>query len=439
MEGEEEQQDQGSVDSPTPLEDRHPRIPWILDRFHLNLDALREMLRDFLPEVASREDRRRGIAAVSNMNSLDETQKDRLRSGIDEILEKARSGNPSNLRPEVIVDLGPLLTEVFEDDRHSLVSFVERIRKLNDGPDLTAIMHNSLLAQAVAAFEVLISGVITQYFLSNRSALETGEKEFSLADLREFKDVDDAADVLVARHVSRVMYGDLEAWAEWFDARCKADLTDLALDWDRLQEVFQRRHVIMHNGGLVSRQYLSKTPGADADLKVGQRLTVDADYLDTAFDELEVLGTLIAVLSWGSWEKSDRDQSAGRLLHRSYELMLVERWRAGECILEKGLTMHCSAAVKEPMKVNHWNCRLEQYGYDHIKDDVSDWDVSVAVGRFKLAKLVLLGELEKASKLADQLIERKEISPGQMNEWPILRTLRDHREDGSSTIPSSAG
>jgi len=82
---------------------------------------------------------------------------------------------------------------------------------------------------------------------------------------------------------------------------------------------------------------------------------------------------------------------------------------------------------KESIKANGINSRLELYGEEAIREELEEWDVSASADRFKLAKLVFSGELEVASKLADSLLASKELSNGQLNEWPILRRLREYR------------
>jgi hypothetical protein len=232
------------------------------------------------------------------------------------------------------------------------------------------------------------------------------------------------------------MYGGLDDWGGWFKSNCDEDLSRVAMDWDDVVEAFQRRHVVIHNGGLVSRQYLSNVPAASS--KVGERLPINHDYLVHVFDELDVLGTALVVRAWGSWHKDQRDQSAGRLLQRSYELMLAERWTAVDSLCKIGAKLHCSAERRESIKVNGLNSRLELAGPDEIRGEVEAWDVSASADRFRLAKLVLLGDLAGASKMADALLKSGELTQGQLNEWPVLRTLREHRAGGQlpSTAPS---
>lgn len=404
-----------------PLGERHPPLGWVLSRFHLDLDALREMLDEFVPLAVERARKRAGSEAISQLGSLDPERQDKLRRFLDAAADRALRGEkPGPSSPEE-----PVLREIFENDRHSLLSLVLGIQKQLVGPSRIAIVHNSLLTQAISAFEVLVSGIATRFYVEHSNALGTDIKEFSLAELRTFADIDDAADALIALRVSSLMFGGLDDWAAWFKKFVGDDLSVLAMQWGAVVEAFQRRHVVIHNGGLVSRQYLARVPNSEAQL--GERLEIDGDYLRNVFDQLDVLGTLVGVRTWGRWHQEERENSAGTLLQRSYELMLLSRWHAASSLCDAAQSFDCAAAQKEALRVNGWNSKAEIHGLDHVRGDVDDWDVSALANRFKLAKLALLGELELASALADELLERKELERGELAEWPVLRGLREHR------------
>lgn len=504
------------------LEERHPPFAWVIRRFHLNLDALREMLDEFVPQLEEFDAKRLGPAAISAVRSLPEDRRKELRkllettnatvtypAGGQDVEEDAKHPTPaikhgrhdsiestgtaderrnattvpgepaaerqdaatgpeqprsslegvepqpdkdssSAATPTTSTDGAPLravapsataadipteadpevqrlrreMSRIFADDPHSINSFLMGLTKAMAGPRRVAIIRNSLLAQAISAFEVLVSGIVTRYFILHPDALEASGPEFSLADLRKFEDIDDATDVLIARRVSSLMYGSLDDWGKWFQSRAKVSFEDLAIDWEKVREAFQRRHVIIHNGGLVSRQYLANVQGADSGLKVGDRLTVDDEYLSAAIDQIDALGTAVAGQAWGAWVKDERDASAGEILRRSYELMLEERWEAVEKLTSMASFLKSSAAIVEPLRCNHWYSRLERHGAKSIQKDVEAWDTSALAGRFQLVQTVLLEDFDRAAKMVPGLIASKQLQVGELYEWPILSRLR---------------
>ena len=66
---------------------------------------------------------------------------------------------------------------------------------------------------------------------------------------------------IISRKITKLMYGEIESWNDWFAENGDAQFADLAMDFDAIQEAFQRRHIVLHNGGLASRQYVHKVRG----------------------------------------------------------------------------------------------------------------------------------------------------------------------------------
>lgn len=431
---------EGERPRPVSLEERHPDLPTVLLQFHRTVDALRGMLDEFVPHVRQQDRDRFGPKALANVRSLSPDQRRELQDRLAAQIEKSRIGAPStdeDLREMLRHVLGADIREVFEGDRHSMVSYLLHVSHTIADPDQATLILNSLLAQGISALEVLVSGVATRHFIAHPKALDADAKALSLSDVRDFKDADDPADLLISREVTSMIYGNLDDWAAWFKKRCNVSFQQLALDWGTLGEAFQRRHIILHNGGNVSRQYLSRVPGSDATLRVGDPLPVDEEYLRAALDQIDVFGSLLVVKAWGTWHPSERDASAGHLLQRSYDLMLRERWPAVTALTKAGCDMRCSAKVLEPIKVNGWHSRAQTDGYESIHAEVSAWDVSAAADRFRLVQFALLEQYGEAETLVIKLIKRGEISRGELNEWPVLAKLRTHIADKGVSLPGA--
>ncbi len=357
---------------------------------------------------------------------------------MDERFEIAREGDPPVLpvpadsggqesEESEIVSIEIELDQIAKitDDRHFTNEFVQELEQVASGPLRVTILHNSLLAMAIGAFEVLVAGVATRYYVDRPNALDSDEKSFSFSELREFGDVDDAADEMISRRITSLMYGGLDSWADWFDKNCDADIAALAMNFGAVQEAFQRRHVVLHNGGLASRQYLRNVGNSSAG--VGERLPVTPAYLDDVFDELDVLGTTLGVLAEGTWHPEGRDTVAGQLLRRCFELMVEGRWEASQALAAAGKKLNCVALLKASLQCNEWLCRAERFGYDSVREEVErDFDASHMSGRFKMVKQIFLGELDEAIAGIPEVVETKEITRGELEAWPILRKLREH-------------
>jgi len=121
--------------------------------------------------------------------------------------------------------------------------------------------------------------------------LDAQEKEFSLGELQEFDDMSDARDALIGRKVDAFTQQRLQDWSRWADRTLKVSLPDLAVDGEALNEYFQRRHIIVHSAGRVSRQYLTRVnfESENDAPQLDVPLPVTREYLAGALDRSGIL------------------------------------------------------------------------------------------------------------------------------------------------------
>jgi hypothetical protein len=96
-----------------------------------------------------------------------------------------------------------------------------------------------------------------------------------------------------------------------------------------LTEVFQRRNIIIHNGGRVNSIYISKVhPSLRKDLPLNAELLVSPQYLAQSIDILELNMILICA---ELWEKVSPEDRARREILNSAALdhLKQERWAVG--------------------------------------------------------------------------------------------------------------
>lgn len=443
-----------------PIAERHRDIRWALKRFTLQLDVLRDMAAEVNPERLEPEDF--GANVAGRMKALPQEKRQRLELLIIELAknaepdavaegEAARAGDDSSKEGEESSSadvaeaagepssgesakaergLGEKhvkeLNEIFEGDKHFIAQFLRALVDVGAGPHRATILANSLLTMAISGFEVLIASVVTQYFVRHPDVLEKSDKSFNLKQLKEFDNIEDASDALIGEIVSDLMREGFEAWCRWFKKFGNADFQNLANDLTAVEEAFQRRHVVIHNGGLVTRQYIAKVNfGADEPPAVGDRLKVDAEYLINAFDELEVLGIAVSTGAWFKWFDAAGNESAGAMLMGMYELMLDESWSAVRHLATVSQNFKCSESRKASMMCNGLYAEFKMSGdREVIRERVEAWDTSALSGRFQLVQHVLAGDLDRALGEIPELVKSGDIEIGEILEWPILEEVR---------------
>lgn len=395
--------------------DAHFRVA--CDQFLTQIEALTDLLESAVPHVRELDLPQQVFAAVDPVRAeLGRQDSQDFVSLMSRHIEAQSSSED-------------LMADLFD-------AFIDRPQ----GPKLILAMHeslmrrprlpillNSLVTSAVSTFEAHLAQITALYYRMAPNALTAvsreKEKEFSLADLKSLGSLEDAVDLAIERRVDDLMFGSLENWRKFYLDKLKLDFADLSTDWPALQEVFLRRHAIVHNGGDASRRYVREARVEG--VHVGDPLYSDEAYVQHALDAVLVLGYLLAVAAWKKFATS-ADMPMAQLHELSYRLLVRERWQAVERLCSYGLVNAASDAGAQIDRVNLWLARKATGGAGSIQAEVEAWDVTALSDRFKLARACLLGQHDEAFEILPRLLDAKEISPEGVLEWPLLEELREH-------------
>lgn len=403
---------------PNPKERFISYVRNLFDVFDNQMQALRDIIQATIPHASALDNIDPKSTSLGNaLGAVPDAHKE----NVAEIFRQA-----ADQEHNMLVVMRKLFETYKEDWSYRIISAMHEMMVRE--PRLP-MLRNSLLMSGVATFEAVIANLVTEFYNYKPEALEMNsrdrEKEFSLRDLQQFSSISDAVDFTVAKRVESLMYGGLADWRKFFKDTVKVDIADLAISWPDLQEVFQRRHIIVHNGGKASRRYVAIVTRLFSDRTVlpGEPLDCTEEYLALAVDHLLAVGTLLIVAIMVKFGDPD-DIPHGDLSNLAYSLLREERWAATKRLCEYGVTLPVSEDVKLVFRVNMALAEMGINGRDAIVDDITSWDVSALSDRFKLAKACLLGDLDKAFELLPSLVITQEITTEDLLGWPLLSEMR---------------
>ncbi|SDC90730.1 hypothetical protein SAMN05660690_2867 [Geodermatophilus telluris] len=288
-------------------------------------------------------------------------------------------------------------------------------------------LNASLLTSAVSNFEVLISNLIKQFLRERPDALRGDDSKYSLAEVSAYESLEEFRDYAADRYAEGVLRGSFDDWMNWFDKQLKIKLHDVSATSSGLREVFQRRHLFVHNGGRVNRLYLSKLPELKSPPAIDTQLNVDPAYLSSAIDDLTAAGTILTTLIVRKlFTAVDHEHPADSMASDvAYEFLRSARWSV-VITLTSALSDACTSDyTRYVMKVNGWIARKRLNGVEAIRSEVDAWQVSALAPRFRLARLALLDRTEEAHDLAQTLLEQNELEQAAWESWPLLQEIRD--------------
>ena len=144
----------------------------------------------------------------------------------------------------------------------------------------TLHLYQSSLLSLTCSVEWFLFQVLQAYWTKYPEAIGEKEKHFSLEDLTLIGTIEDARSLLIASRVENIMRDGFEQWLRVLKERVKLSMGYLDELRDRVIEVFQRRNIVVHNGGMINAIYLSKvTPELRQGLSNGQHIPVTEKVL----------------------------------------------------------------------------------------------------------------------------------------------------------------
>ncbi|WP_343902725.1 hypothetical protein [Arthrobacter rhombi] len=331
-------------------------------------------------------------------------------------------------------DISKKISEVLNESMERLNSkaspayvlrVLEELRQPSEPP--TNRLFASLLTSLVSDLEVFIANLYRLLLERHPEKVEGGQ-QFSWNDINQHSSLEDFKASIFDKNVEGLLRGSYVDWVhafEQFGVRSSASTGS-----EQLLEVIQRRHVIVHNGGQVSNQYLLRVPKQFANAQVGDQLSVDLPYLLMAADKILVAATSLALVS-AHLEVTNPD--AKIYLENRASKVMYELLRDGRYEPIRDLTGDLNPRKFEDPAAGHmWRTNgwlaLKRLGkFERCHNEVMQWKTNDLSPQFQLAKMALLGDLDETLKLLERIRGTDFLSEMSWLEWPLLEELRVYK------------
>jgi hypothetical protein len=300
-------------------------------------------------------------------------------------------------------DARAALAEVPTDDM-ALATYLLQYGQALDRRPLLPTMRRALLITAVANAETMLIGVLRRIRYDGGGADRWGS-------IWNSPELDKA--------VRRLTRGSIEDWVPQVFADLGVDLPAASCDWDAVREVWARRHVLVHHAGIADQRYVERVAGAVE----GTILEVDSEYLRTAIDLLSGFLLGIILTAWATL--LDRSTFVVQLAYMYAAIAESERrWPLAENLHMVAARIESDREHAAASQVNGWLARTHWRGSDSVHDDAAHWVTDGLPRRFRLARTILLGELDAAIAMLPELLGSREITTDDLREWPLFVPLR---------------
>jgi len=291
------------------------------------------------------------------------------------------------------------------------------------------LLYKNAFIGLLSSVEWFYSQVLHFYYDKHPEAAGVKKKTMTLEDLKTFGTVQDAEKFLIDSKIEEIFRAGFDAWMDILKDEVKLKLPCVKLFFNELLEVYQRRNLLVHNGGIVNSIYISKvSPDLSQELKIGDKLTITSEYLENAICKLHIVFTLIAAELWKKLEPNEESR-ADIMNSIAYRNMNQGRWEVSEwlsCFIKDDENL--KSRVKTVGQLNFWLSRKKRGNRELVIGEVLNADFTDKSLRYQLAVSALTDNKEEFFDLLPETLRTKSLEIEELLEFPIFDEMRNTKE-----------
>lgn len=403
----------------------------IAHSFQLNVGAVR-VFNEQIGPVADEHDRgvlervsarmREVLSEAEGLQGTPEVSESDGENGADHATE-GRSGEPEDTQKDA---------RRVEVDAETLQEIAETfISKVVRGPSHGPLLRQGALTTLLSFFEVLISDLI-QLCYSMFPGRLSAKQVLTLETLRQLDTtkVEDVEKYLASVEVDDLLYKkSLKDQLAYFAEELDVNIDPLKPELKYLVEISQRRNLLVHNKGIVNRQYLSKVADElieEYGIEQGDELAVRESYLNAAIDTIYVSGLMLVQLCWRKWDRAATEAADKFVVtHMLYRSLREERFELVRRMAERLKEARYATEPSKRMAIVNHAIALKELGLPDEMESVLcsvDWRASSL--EYKLVLHALRNEEEEFYSLLPRAKAAGVAERWQLEEWPAFAHQR---------------
>lgn len=305
-------------------------------------------------------------------------------------------------------------------------SHVEDAKKTSSHIEL---LYKNAFISLITSVEWFFAQILHFYYDKYPESAGIQNKTLTLNDLKTFESIKDAEKHLIEEKIEDVLRGNFESWIELLKRDLKLSLGYLDPHKDDLVEIYQRRNLLIHNGGVVNSIYFSKVKAEKRkDIKLNQKLKIGKVYLDAAIRKMHLLYILIGSELWKKLDPNDKNRG-DILTDIIYENLTKSRWDIAEGLSHFVINdAKMNVTDKVVGQLNNWLCKKRLGKFNEVKNDVEKADFSDKKEIFQLGLLALQENKEKFFELLPYALDSRQLNIERLEEFPIFEEMRKTEE-----------
>ncbi len=162
------------------------------------------------------------------------------------------------------------------------------------------VMRESLIVRAVSQFEVFIVDTVWEIAKRSIEPFKQADKtlEYPQAKILSFRSIEEIQNEIIAAECRQLTSQGFNYARKYYEKRFGIYFSKCSVDIVEIEELHERRHIIVHRGGKIDTQYQKRFA---AQMEIGSQLVTTDKYFQKAINNLADLGEFIIDCVDESW------------------------------------------------------------------------------------------------------------------------------------------
>lgn len=304
--------------------------------------------------------------------------------------------------------------------------YVEKLREkskiLDEIKRHKELLYKSSFISLVVTFELLINGILYHRAYNFPDSMGIDKKTIQFSEIKKIGNIEEVMNYLIEDDITDIMRKSFKEWIEYIKKNFKISVDEEYKELERnLIEIFQRRNLIVHAGGIVNNIYMRNVETEFRDtFRVGEKIEITKEYLKESIEKMELYGVNLIYKYWYNFKKTDkdRDEFLGEL---AYEELKRNNYISSRNLYSLIIPNTKIQSELYMYKFNYWQTYKWLGDLDKIVKDIRDFDLSAATLDYQFCKEILLDDFEAGFEKFKELIESNQYSFSDLLDWPILK------------------
>lgn len=318
---------------------------------------------------------------------------------------------------------------------HQISEMLQTMREIDGlgGMRIPETLQRSLFTQLFSEYDSFVGSLLKVIYTSKADLLKSISRQISFADLLDYENLNAIKLDMLEKEVEtfrRNSYVDqFSSLENKFSIKLRA-----FPEWGEFIELSQRRNLIVHNGGIVSDQYLIVCDREKHRFherpQIGDSLQLNGYYFSRA---ITVVSKVAFMLCHTLWRKVFPDER--QIAHKDansvlFDVLRDKRWKTANAIAKFTLSKQMTDEISDlDLRIRTINAAIAtKFSGNEVgcKEILKSLDWTAALRDFKLAIAVLSDDFSEAANLMISIGKSGElVSELAYHDWPLFHKFRE--------------